>query len=132
MFWYFTNKKNITGNLTTTIRDKRNDTNFSIVNFPYLCSNIPSSLSYSDLSEGHALRTCMNTSYLKRGKLLTKNTRISTVSICFIFKQHDWPSKEQLYIFKSHVKHCAKIVHFLTIMLLKNSVYFVKKTLLFS
>lgn len=60
------------------------------------------------------------------------NTRISTVSICFIFKQHDWPSKEQLYIFKSHVKHCAKIVHFLTIMLLKNSVYFVKKTLCYS
>lgn len=49
------------GNLTTTIRDKRNDTNFSIVNFPYLCSNIPSSPSYSDLSEGHALRTCMIT-----------------------------------------------------------------------
>lgn len=45
------------GNLTTTIRDKRNDTNFSIVNFPYLCSNIPSSPSYSDLSEGHALLT---------------------------------------------------------------------------
>jgi hypothetical protein len=29
--------------LTTQLYDKQNDLNFSIVNFPYLCSNIPSS-----------------------------------------------------------------------------------------
>ena len=36
----------IDGNLTTKLHDKRDDFNFSIVNFPYLCSNIPSSAAY--------------------------------------------------------------------------------------
>ena len=36
----------IDGNLTTKLYDKRDDFNFSIVNFPYLCSNIPSSPAY--------------------------------------------------------------------------------------
>ena len=29
------------GKLTTTLYDKRDDFNFAIVNFPFLCSNIP-------------------------------------------------------------------------------------------
>jgi hypothetical protein len=33
--------------LTTQLYDKRGDFNFSIVNFPYLCSNIPISPAYS-------------------------------------------------------------------------------------
>jgi hypothetical protein len=32
--------------LTTQLYDKRDDINFSIVNFPYVCSNIPSSPAY--------------------------------------------------------------------------------------
>jgi hypothetical protein len=34
------------GKLTTQLYDKRDDFNFSIVNFPYLCSNIPASPVY--------------------------------------------------------------------------------------
>ena len=33
----------INGKLTTQLYDKRDDFSFSIVNFPYLCSNIPPS-----------------------------------------------------------------------------------------
>ena len=36
----------INGKLTTQLYDKRDDFSFSIVNFPYLCSNIPSSPAY--------------------------------------------------------------------------------------
>ena len=36
----------INGKLTTQRYDKRDDFSFSIVNFPYLCSNIPSSPAY--------------------------------------------------------------------------------------
>ena len=34
------------GKLSTKIYDKRDDFNFKIINFPYLCSNIPSSPAY--------------------------------------------------------------------------------------
>jgi hypothetical protein len=34
-------KLDINGKITTQLYDKRDDFNFSIVNFPYLCSNIP-------------------------------------------------------------------------------------------
>ena len=36
----------INGKLTTQLYDKRDDISFSILNFPYLCSNIPSSPAY--------------------------------------------------------------------------------------
>lgn len=50
------------GSLTTNLDDKRNDSNFSIVNSPYLCSSILSSPAYGFLSistfdkQGYALR----------------------------------------------------------------------------
>jgi hypothetical protein len=34
-------KLDTNGKITTQLYDKRNDFSFSIVNFPYLCSNIP-------------------------------------------------------------------------------------------
>jgi hypothetical protein len=34
------------GRLTTLLYDKRDDFDFAIVNFPFLCSNIPSSPAY--------------------------------------------------------------------------------------
>jgi hypothetical protein len=34
------------GKMTTQLYDKRDDFNFSIVNFPYMCSNIPASPAY--------------------------------------------------------------------------------------
>ena len=40
------------GRLTTTLYDKRDDFNFAIVNFPFLCSNIPY----------HLLMVCMSRS----------------------------------------------------------------------
>ena len=39
-------EKDTNGNLTTKLYDKRDDFNFSIVNFSYLCSNIPSLPAY--------------------------------------------------------------------------------------
>ena len=37
-------KLDTNGKITTQLYDKRDDFSFSIVNFPYLCSNIPASL----------------------------------------------------------------------------------------
>ena len=34
------------GKVTTQLYDKQDDFNFSLVNFPYICKNIPSSLAY--------------------------------------------------------------------------------------
>jgi hypothetical protein len=39
-------KLDTNGKITTQLYDKRNNFNFSIVNFPYLCSNIPASPAY--------------------------------------------------------------------------------------
>jgi hypothetical protein len=39
-------KLDINGTVTTQLYDKQNNFNFSILNFPYLCSNIPSSPAY--------------------------------------------------------------------------------------
>jgi hypothetical protein len=39
-------KLDTNGKLSTQLYDKRDDFNFSIVNFPYLCSNIPASSAY--------------------------------------------------------------------------------------
>ena len=39
-------KLDTNGKITTQLYDKRDDFNFSIVNFPYLCSNIPASPAY--------------------------------------------------------------------------------------
>ena len=54
--------------------DKRDDFNFSIVNFPYLCSNIPSSPAYgvyvSQLIR-YAWACSTYEQFIMRGKLLT-------------------------------------------------------------
>ena len=54
--------------------DKRDDFNFSIVNFPYLCSNIQSSPAYgvyvSQLIR-HARACSTYEQFIMRGKLLT-------------------------------------------------------------
>jgi hypothetical protein len=39
-------KLDTSGKLTTQLYDKRDDFNFSIVNYSYLCSNIPASPAY--------------------------------------------------------------------------------------
>jgi hypothetical protein len=39
-------KLDTNGKIRTQFYDKRDDFNFSIVNFPYLCSNIPASTAY--------------------------------------------------------------------------------------
>lgn len=39
-------EKDFSGNLTTTLHDKRYGFNFFVVNFPYFFSNIPSSPTY--------------------------------------------------------------------------------------
>ena len=64
----------INGKLTTQLYDKRDDFSFSIVNFPYLCSNIPSSPAYgvyvSQLIR-YARACSAYDQLLNRGKLLT-------------------------------------------------------------
>ena len=62
------------GKLTTQLYDKRDDFNFSIVNFPYLCSNIPLSPAYgvyvSQLIR-YARACSAYEQFANRGRLLT-------------------------------------------------------------
>ena len=60
--------------LTTKIYDKRDDFNFSIVNFPFLCSNIPGSPAYGVYISQliRYSRACSGyLDFLARAKLLT-------------------------------------------------------------
>jgi hypothetical protein len=62
------------GKITTQLYNKRDDFNFSIVNFPYLCSNIPASSAYgvyiSQLIR-YAWACSKYDQFLVRGSLLT-------------------------------------------------------------
>ena len=61
------------GNLSTKIYDKRYDFNFNIINFPYLCSNVPSSPSYGvNISQviRYARASTNYSDFLKRHKYL--------------------------------------------------------------
>jgi hypothetical protein len=63
------------GRLTTTLFDKRDDFDFVIVNFPFLCSNIPLSPAYGAyiFQLIRFARACFAyEDFSKRGKLLTK------------------------------------------------------------
>ena len=63
------------GRLTTTLYDKRDDFDFAIVNFPFLCSNVPLSPAYgvyvSQLIR-YARECHAYDDFLKRDQLLTK------------------------------------------------------------
>jgi hypothetical protein len=62
------------GRLTTSLYDKRDDFDFAIVNFPFLCSNIPLSPAYSVFISQliRYARACFAyEDFSKRGKLLT-------------------------------------------------------------
>ena len=63
------------GRLTTTLYYKRDDFDFAIVNFPFLCSNVPLSPAYGVYVSQliRYARTChAYDDFLKRGQLLTK------------------------------------------------------------
>jgi hypothetical protein len=63
------------GRLTTSLYDKRDDFDFAIVNFPYLCSNTPFSPAYVVYVSLliRYVRACFTyEKFSKRGKLLTK------------------------------------------------------------
>ena len=63
------------GRLTTSLYDKRDDFDFAIVNFPFLCSNIPLSPAYGVYISQliRYARACFAyEDFSKRGKLLTK------------------------------------------------------------
>ena len=65
---------NSDGKLTTQLYDKRDDFNFAIVNFPYLCSNIPVSPAYGVYISQliRYARACSEyDQFINRGKLLT-------------------------------------------------------------
>jgi hypothetical protein len=67
-------KLDINGKVTAQLYDKRDDFKISIVNFPYLCSNIPASLEYSVyISQlNRYARGCSTyDQFLVRGSLLT-------------------------------------------------------------
>jgi hypothetical protein len=64
------------GRLTSLLYDKRDDFDFSIVNFPFLCSNIPLSHAYGVYISQLILyaRACFAyEDFSKRGKLPTKS-----------------------------------------------------------
>jgi hypothetical protein len=68
-------KLDTNGKLTTQLYDKRDDFNFFIINFPFLCSNIPISPAY-DVYISQLIRyarACLTyDQFLIRGSLLTK------------------------------------------------------------
>jgi hypothetical protein len=67
-------KLDTNGKLTTQLYDKRDDFNFSIVNFPYQCSNIPASPAYGVYISQliRYTRACSTyDQFLVRGSLLT-------------------------------------------------------------
>jgi hypothetical protein len=63
------------GRLTISLNDKRDDFDFAVVNFPFLCSNIPLSPAYGvyifQLIR-YARAWFAHEDFSKRGKLLTK------------------------------------------------------------
>jgi hypothetical protein len=68
------------GRLTTSLYDKREDFDFAIVNFPFLCSNIPLSPAYSVyisqfIRYARACFPCED--FSKQGKLLTKKVDVA-------------------------------------------------------
>ena len=84
------------GKYVTEVFDKRDDYNFDIVNFPYMCSNIPAKPTYgvymSQLIK--IARICDNySSFIKRHKLLTSR----------LIKQGFWYSRLVMY-FKRFAK----------------------------
>jgi hypothetical protein len=67
-------KLDTNGKITTQLYNKRDDFNFSIVNFPYLCSNIPASPAYSVYISQliRYARACSTyDQFLVRGSLMT-------------------------------------------------------------
>jgi hypothetical protein len=67
-------KLDTNGKITTQLYDKRDDLNFSIVNFPYLCSNIPVSSAYGVYISQliRYARACSTyDQFLVRGSILT-------------------------------------------------------------
>ena len=88
------------GKLCTHIYDKRDDFNFSIVNFPFLCSNIPASPAYGVyisqlIRYGRACSKYQD--FVARGKLLTTKLlqqgytkrRLMSTFRKFFGRQHD-------------------------------------------
>ena len=66
-------KLDTNGKITTQLYDKRDDFNFSIVNFPYLCKNIPASPAYGVYISQliRYARACSTYKFPVRGNLLT-------------------------------------------------------------
>jgi hypothetical protein len=66
-------KLDTSGKITTQLYDKRDDFNFSIVNFPYLCSNIPASPAYGVYIAAYSICKSLLEidQFLVRGSLLT-------------------------------------------------------------
>jgi hypothetical protein len=85
-------KLDTNGKITTQLYNKRDDFNFSIVNFPYLCSNIPASPAYgvyiSQLIR-YAQACSTYDQFLVRGSLVDV-TGVSTVSFTGSYPQILW------------------------------------------
>ena len=84
---YFDNLLNIdsNGRLTTTLYDKRDDSDFAIVNFPFLCSNVPLSPAYGVYISQliRYARAChAYDDFFKRGQLLTKKLMLQGYKEC--------------------------------------------------
>ena len=71
--------------LTTTLYDKRDDFDFTIVNFPFLCSNIPLSPAYGVYISQlilYARACCAYENFFKRGQQLTKKLMLQGYNEC--------------------------------------------------
>ena len=98
--------------LTTKIYDKRDDFDFSIVNFPFLCSNIPESPAYGVFISQliRYSRACSGyLDFLLRGKLLTskllrqgyKSYKLSNAFRKFYGRHHELIDKYNMSV--SHI-----------------------------
>jgi hypothetical protein len=83
-------KLDTNGKITTQLYDKRDDFNFSIVNFPYLCSNIPASPVYGVYILQLILyaRACSTyNQFLVRGRLYWQISWCRRGVNCLIYRQ---------------------------------------------
>jgi hypothetical protein len=78
--------------ITTQLYDKRDDFNFSIVNFPYLCSNIPASPAYGIYIAAYSIyKSLLDIRSVFISRQSTDFTEVSTVSFTGCFQQMSWP-----------------------------------------
>jgi hypothetical protein len=97
------------GRLTTSLYDKRGDFDFAIVNFPFLCSNIPLSSGVYISQLIRYARICFAyEDFSKRGKLLTKKLMLQGYNESYHFGNFTIAVMTKFTITNNHWLICFK------------------------